>query len=861
MAPVSVGAVADRLVGRDRELEWLRRAVSAPGTGARSLLIRGEEGIGKTAVWRRGIEEHRAAGRRILVTRPCEDELHVPMTGLIDLLEDADPQGDLLARDADVFERGRSVEQTLRRLAAVGPVVLAIDDLQWLDTVSMRSLRYALRRLDTAPVSVLATERTAGERVSIVPADRNEELVLGPLSREHLCAVVRAAVGAVPQPVLDRVCELSDGNPLFAIELARSRHAGDGLSAAMPATLRATLASRMGAVTAERLTVLRTAAALGPATMVALAGACEHPAAGSLIADAVADELLICGEDGLVRFAHPLLASVILDGTNPVERMALHARLAAVVTDPDSRARHLALSCGGHDASVAEELEAAAGRAARWGAIAVAAELATHSIRVTPDSDHDASARRTLAAISYRAAAGEPARALAMTDELLGTLPAGSARVEATTLRVFLDIDDGEQFLARAAAEAGDDEGWRGRLLELRGWVVGTYRGRLDDAVRLGEEALAIARAEGDEELEMLAAATLSTNALQSGRPLPELMARSLALAERLDPPRLGRWPQLFRARHAIWGGQLDEARQRFEEMRHVFSQRGIEFQRPYRLADLAMVEVVAGNLDAAVELTDDALIAARDAGNRQAVAWHGYPAGLAYAHLGRTADAERLGADLRAWADAHDQPPRRLMAHHVLGVAALSRGAASVAAGELATGVVLADRLGYRHPGYIPVLPDAIEAHALTGDHETCGRLADALDAQAAALGLPWVDAAARRGRGLALLAAGDPSAAGGARRGGDGVRRARLLPRRGADAGTGRPGAAPGRPAVSRRRRARRRPRAVDGDARRRLGRAGRRRASPGRADPCPRDPDTDRVAHRRPRRPGSPQPGDRR
>ena len=151
--------------------------------------------------------------------------------------------------------------------------------------------------------------------------------MLGPLSREHLIAVVRAAVGAVPQPVLDRVCQLSDGNPLFAIELARSRHAGDGLRAAMPATLRATLASRMGAVTADRLTVLRTAAALGPATLVALSTACEHPSAGSLIADALARSCSICGEDGLVRFAHPLLASVILDGTNPVERMALHARL------------------------------------------------------------------------------------------------------------------------------------------------------------------------------------------------------------------------------------------------------------------------------------------------------------------------------------------------------------------------------------------------------------------------------------------------------------------------------------------------------------------------------------------------------
>ena len=83
----------------------------------------------------------------------------------------------------------------------------------------------------------------------------------------------------------------------------------------------------------------------------------------------------------------------------------------------------------------------------------------------------------------------------------------------------------------------------------------------------------------------MLAAATLSTNALQSGRPLPELMARALALAEHLEPPRLGRWPQLFRARHAIWGGQLDEARQRFEDDAPRPSRDGASSSNgPYRL-------------------------------------------------------------------------------------------------------------------------------------------------------------------------------------------------------------------------------------------------------------------------------------
>ena len=382
----------DSLVGRDRELERLSRAVRTTGPRASSVLIRGEEGIGKTAVWRRGIEEHRSAGHRILVTRTSEDELHAPMTGLIDLLEEADPVGGPLDADADLLDRGRAVEQTLRALAKETPVVLAIDDLQWLDTVSLRSLRYAMRRLEGVPVSILATERTAGDRVAIVPADRSEEVLLGPLSRAALCAAVRAAVGALPQPSLDHICELSGGNPLFAIELARSWNALESLRAATPATLRATLAARIGDVTPQQLSMLRTAAALGPTTMSTLAAACDDPWTGTLLAEALDQELLVSGEDGLVRFAHPLLASVILDGTNPVERMALHARLADVVADPDGRARHLALSCSRRDPAVAAELESAAERAARLGAVAVAADFAAHSVRVTPTADHDSRA-------------------------------------------------------------------------------------------------------------------------------------------------------------------------------------------------------------------------------------------------------------------------------------------------------------------------------------------------------------------------------------------------------------------------------------------------------------------------------------
>ena len=140
-------------------------------------------------------------------------------------------------------------------------------------------------------------------------------------------------------------------------------------------------------------------------------------------------------------------------------------------------------------------------------------------------------------------------------------------------------------------------------------------------ASAMGEEALAIARREGDEELEMLSAATLSTSALLAGRAFPDLMAGAGPRAGPRVAAALGRWPQLFRARHCL-GGHLDEARERFEGMQQVFQRRGIEFQRPYRLNDLAWVEVLAGNLRTAVELTDDASGGRVDAGNAQARVW-----------------------------------------------------------------------------------------------------------------------------------------------------------------------------------------------------------------------------------------------
>jgi DNA-binding CsgD family transcriptional regulator len=761
------GAIEAWLPGRERELDRIEHLVRALGAGDHSgsgptfVAIRGEAGIGKTALWRAGLKAHRAAGHRVLVARPGEEELDGSMVALGDLFDDAAPAPGVLDPGIDPLERGRAVLRTLRRLAGEVPVVVAIDDLQWCDPVSARALRHAFRRLDGEPVAVLATERSGDDGppppVEVMPRDRVEALALGPLPPDAIRHVVAAKVGALPRPDLDRIHELSGGNPLYAIELARSAAvAGDRLGAVAPATLHDALAQRLAGVCPAVLAVLRTAAALGPCPAPALTEACDCPPAA--VMSAIDDGLLSVGDDLLVRAAHPLLASVVLAGMNPLERQVAHARLATQVADRDRRARHLALSATGPDPTVAAELEGAAERAGRRGAPALAAELAAHSVRVSPPLPDEARARRALGCISYRAAAGETGRALALTDELVERLGPGPQRARAITQRVFLDFDHSDDFLDRALADAtaAGDAGLRGRVLELRGFVIGLYRGELGRGMALADEALGIARRGSDPELEILASGTLATTALLAGCPRPGLMDRALALAEDHACPPLGRWPHVLRARHCLWGGRLDEARRRFEALSAAFARSGVEFQRPYRLADRARLEVASGHLAEAVELGGDAREAALDAGNEQAAAWADYPVGLAHAHRGDAAAAEAAADRLRRWGEARDNLPRLLTAHHVQGVVALAAGDGRAAAAALGPAVELARRSGHRHPGYVPIVPDAVEATALAGDIDACVDLARVLDGQAAALDEPWVDAAALRGRGLVALVAG---------------------------------------------------------------------------------------------------------
>ena len=331
--------------------------------------------------------------------------------GLADLLEGTSDDPAALRAIDDPLVRGRMVLETLRALAREGPVVVAIDDAQWLDSVSARAIRYALRRLDLEPVGLLATLRSGSEwpdalrAQSALPPGRCDVVELGPLSLGALRRVLGGVVDAISRPALARIHAASGGNPLYAIVFARSGWGSAG--AALPDSLRDVLDRRLDLAPANLLPLLQAVSALGPTSVTELRPLFPEADLGSLLGATESQGLLLVENDLSVRFVHPLIGSAVYARMSPLARRALHGRLAVISVEPKLRARHLALSTDDPNLAVAAELDAAAARARGRGAPDVAADFAGHSLRLTPRSREQDRRRRAHLEIEQLAAAGE----------------------------------------------------------------------------------------------------------------------------------------------------------------------------------------------------------------------------------------------------------------------------------------------------------------------------------------------------------------------------------------------------------------------------------------------------------------------
>ncbi|MFI6901378.1 AAA family ATPase [Nonomuraea sp. NPDC050394] len=400
------------MVGRSAERSRLVRLVADAKAGrSRSLVVRGEAGIGKTALleYAAGV----ADGMRILRVVGIESEAEIPFAALqLMLARDVERFDTLPAPHAQALRAafgtgpasgdrlmvGAATLTLLSELAGESPLLCLFDDVQWFDRSSVDALLFAIRRLHTDPVGAVFAVRE-GERP--FPASGIDDIRLPRLGARD-AADLLATVGPLPQPVADRVLVESGGNPLAIVELARS---GTGTLPSPVAPLAA--AGRLEEHYRLQMRTLpsRTRLAL---LLVAAGHGCEL---WSFLAAAErlgvhADDLEPAEHMGLVRvtsdaveFRHPLIRAAAYQEASFARRLAAHRALADVLSDPrdaDRRAWHAATAAGGTDDGVADELERAAERALARGAPAAASRALERAVQLSGDAA--VQARRLVAA-------------------------------------------------------------------------------------------------------------------------------------------------------------------------------------------------------------------------------------------------------------------------------------------------------------------------------------------------------------------------------------------------------------------------------------------------------------------------------
>jgi DNA-binding CsgD family transcriptional regulator len=435
-------AQAQALVGRQRELDQVLAFFGAED-GSGKLVLEGEAGIGKTTLWRAGLDEARRRGFRVLDARPAAAERELSFAALGDLLRDLDdaigalpaPQRRAL-RIALLIDEAKgeppeqrtiavAVTELFHRLADQAPLVVAIDDAHWLDAPSAAALDFAVRRSAGGKVRLFATSR---EPVSFADADR---LLVGPLSVDEVAELVRTRLEArLLRPAIRQLASASGGNPFYALELAAElvrsgRTIEPGGRLPVPTHLRSVVAARVATLSPQAHDAALATAALAQPT----AGVVEAVTGEDAVAEAVASGLLERNGDTL-RFAHPLFAASVYDDAAEHERKAMHKRLAQVVTEPEERARQLAEAADGRDASIATFLEAAAARAVGRGAPDAGVRLAKLAVDLTPPDRRTALHKRRLDLARYSFAAGDPRHAQDLLQRQLHGAEPGRERAE-----------------------------------------------------------------------------------------------------------------------------------------------------------------------------------------------------------------------------------------------------------------------------------------------------------------------------------------------------------------------------------------------------------------------------------------------
>jgi DNA-binding CsgD family transcriptional regulator len=771
------------LVGREDELTALLRLLEAPDKLPAVAAVAGEAGIGKTTLWLAAAEEAEAHGYLVLSCRPAEAEARFSFVGLADLIGSVVPdvlpqlprpqrralETALALAESDVARADERVVafaflSTLRTLADGKRLVLAVDDVQWLDAPSLAMLRFALTRLEDETVAAFLTVRDEVPRWLRrgVPEQRLLTIHLAGLSVGALHELLRTRIDIVlPRPALLRIWETSGGNPFFALELARAleRRGGrvdPGEELPIPAFLEELVHERLEGLGAAALEVARVVASLAEPTVRLVEVAAGRRAEAGL-ADALEARILeVDGER--VRFTHPLLRSAVSSRATPTQRRSLHARLAELAPATEERARHLALATARPSGEVASVLEDAAHAAHARGAPAASAELAEQAHRLTPAADVGASRHRILFAADHHFVAGDTDRAIALLEQALATSSPGvehaGVLVHLAAVRAeVVGLPEAIALYHEALAEAEGDHALEATI-HLKLADLMRYTESADRGLAHAELAVHAASRVDDAMLRCRALAAFGALHFNTGRGIPrEEMEQALALERSLPEwPLVDAATWIF-AHQLVWSGELELARRLLDEWLEAVKTRD-DPEQASPLWYLSILEWRAGNWELAARYASDSLALREQVGRDTAPAR--WPNAIIAAHRGEVDAARGHSARALASAEAADNRVAQSGNRWVLGFIELSLGDPAAALEYLKPAWEIREAF-LLEPGMRMEVGDTLEALIAVGQLDEAARRLMPWQERARALDRSWSLAILARCRALLLAARGD--------------------------------------------------------------------------------------------------------
>jgi DNA-binding CsgD family transcriptional regulator/tetratricopeptide (TPR) repeat protein len=619
------------LVGREAESTRLEKLLDAVKSGPVACVLEGTPGIGKTTLWRESVEAARRRGYEVLETAPSEPDAVVAFSGLGDLLEripdrilDALPEvqahalkaalylSELPEGSRDLEALPRAILRVLRELSTARPVLVAIDDEQWLDPSSARVLAFALSRLREEPIGVIIARRSeTGGALSIELGRRFggrglESISIEPMPIEAIKRLLEARVGrSIPAPVLRRIHHGAGGNPLWALAIALEIEAGHpgGERAGdlpIPRTLSDAIKLRLRHLDPRTDAPLLVIAALSQPTLAMLQATLPDFALSDLESAEQASVIEIAGDR--LRFTHPLLASTHYANTPVSKRRELHRLLATVIEDEEERARHLALGAEAPDGDLADRLEHAAGVAARRGAVESAAQLLEDAARLTPIDQTDAHSARIVASAEHRFTSGEVSRARDMLGEVMPRLASGPLRARARFHLGVISADEPKvamDLLEAALSDAEADDRLRVQI-EWELTFAASAIGQLGNARAHAESAVQTAERLGDPELVARALGELVFTSVITGEPLRDDLLARISPIEDSDATTTYNQPATTVALARQWAGDFEGARPTLQRAAQRALSRGEEWDRVALANRLAELEWEMGNWAAA---------------------------------------------------------------------------------------------------------------------------------------------------------------------------------------------------------------------------------------------------------------------